>query len=87
MANDADLEFNRRPPNLSTWVNRDHWAERIICFNASWFTVSMGTGVVVQVLSNFPYPAQWLHILAYCFWVSSSLQLGTTTVFVDWSRS
>ena len=26
-------------------------------------------GIIVELLTNFPYPAQWLRNLAYCFWV------------------
>ncbi len=30
--------------HLETWASSNDWRERIITFNASWFTVSMGTG-------------------------------------------
>ncbi|KAK0887025.1 Plasma membrane sulfite pump involved in sulfite metabolism [Friedmanniomyces endolithicus] len=57
-------------PNLKTWVSWDDWRERIITADPSWFTVSMGTGVCTQLLTHFPYPAQWLKTLAYVFWIA-----------------
>ncbi|KAI9824898.1 MAG: hypothetical protein M1832_001503 [Thelocarpon impressellum] len=53
----------------TTWFTGWHWRERILHFTPSWFTVTMGTGMVIQVLVNFPYPAQWLRDLAYVFWI------------------
>lgn len=54
---------------LEVWTTGWHWRERIINFTPSWFTVTMGTGIVTQLLVNFPYPAQWLRNLGYCIWV------------------
>ena len=34
-----------------------------------WFLASMATGAVVPNLAHFPYPAPWLHALAYAFWI------------------
>jgi len=56
-------------PRLSTWFSRRDWDERIIVFNASWFIVPMGTGVITQNLVNAPYTSYWLNNLAYCFWI------------------
>ena len=56
-------------PRFRTWISAESWRERIVSFNASWFVATMGTGVVMQVLADFPYPAQWLADLAYCFWI------------------
>ncbi|KPI43144.1 Molybdopterin molybdenumtransferase [Cyphellophora attinorum] len=42
---------------------------RIITADPSWFTIAMGTGVCAQLLVHFPYQAEWLRTLAYCFWV------------------
>lgn len=64
----------RRKGHFRTWFRRDDWDERIISFNASWFTCSMGTGAVAQVWTNFPYHAEWQQTLAYCFWVRNSLR-------------
>ena len=75
MASPAKLEEKR--VSLSTWFNREDWQARIISFNASWFTVTMGTGISVQILYNFPYNAQWEKNLAYCFWVD------TLRTFID----
>ena len=30
----------------------------------------MGTGILIQLLTNFPYPAQWIIHVGYAFWVS-----------------
>lgn len=51
------------------WLREWNWEERITNFTPSWFTVTMGTGVMTQLLVDFPYPAQWLRNLGYCFWV------------------
>lgn len=56
-------------PNLKTWVSKQQWEERIITFDNSWFTLTMGTGVIVQLLNFFPYPANWLKNLGYIFWI------------------
>ena len=84
---------DERRRSLSTWISAEHWRERILTFNASWFIVPMGTGAhqlthsryyfilltvvpgaVTQTLYNFPYPAQWLRNLGYCFWVRGEVR-------------
>ncbi|KAK9903430.1 hypothetical protein WJX75_005365 [Coccomyxa subellipsoidea] len=46
----------------------DHPTEAIRQFTPSWFTVTMGTGIISQLLYNFPYPFQGLEQLAWAFW-------------------
>lgn len=65
--NDKGVKTKRA--HIGSWFSRDDWQERIISFNASWFIVSMGTGIIPQVLYNFPYNAVWLRNLGYGFWV------------------
>jgi tellurite resistance protein TehA-like permease len=41
----------------------------------------MGTGIITQLLTNFPYPAEWLRTLGYCFWI---LNIILFSVFTSW---
>jgi len=57
-------------PSLSSWTSRERWVERVLTFDASWYMVCMGTGILVQLLaSNIPYPGQWLRTIGYIFWI------------------
>ncbi|KAI1609578.1 voltage-dependent anion channel-domain-containing protein [Exophiala viscosa] len=75
-------------PNLKTWFSVEDWKERIITADPSWFTVPMGTGVCTQLLSHFPYSAQWLTTIAYIFWIADIclfaffMTLGILRVFL-----
>lgn len=37
---DGNFDWEREMHGWRTWVDGNHWTERIISFNASWFTVS-----------------------------------------------
>ncbi|SLM36034.1 Voltage-dependent anion channel [Lasallia pustulata] len=67
---------------LEVWTTGWHWEERITNFTPSWFTVNMGTGIVTQLLVNFPYPTQWLRNLGYCFWILDICLYAMFTVFL-----
>lgn len=44
--------------------NRHGWRRIVLNFTPSWFSITMGTGIVSILLHNLPYNARWL------YWVS-----------------
>ncbi|KIW72444.1 hypothetical protein, variant 1 [Phialophora macrospora] len=40
------------------------WRKYVKYFTPSWFTVTMGTGIVSSLLNQFPYGARWLYWLS-----------------------
>ncbi|KAK5022790.1 Plasma membrane sulfite pump involved in sulfite metabolism [Exophiala sideris] len=69
----ADTDAN---PN-----NRDEigWRKFVKYFTPSWFTVTMGTGIVSVLLNQFPYKARWLYWLSVIVFV---LNLALFVLFV-----
>jgi len=37
-------QISQFTPGYTSWMRKEDWSERIITFDASWFTVAMGTG-------------------------------------------
>lgn len=52
--NQAAFEHSRQDRN------RRGWRHVVLNFTPSWFSVTMGTGIVSILLHNFPYGARWL---------------------------
>ncbi|OCT46670.1 Sulfite efflux pump SSU1 [Cladophialophora carrionii] len=45
------------------------WRRYVKYFTPSWFTVTMGTGIVASLLNQFPYGARWLYwlsVIVFC---------------------
>ncbi|EXJ75946.1 uncharacterized protein A1O5_00454 [Cladophialophora psammophila CBS 110553] len=55
------------------------WRKYIKYFTPSWFTVTMGTGVVASLLNQFPYNARWLYWLSV---VVFCLNIGLFALFI-----
>lgn len=49
--------------------NQHGWRKICLNFTPSWFSVTMGTGIVSILLERLPYNAQWLHYLAIIVFV------------------
>ncbi|KAI1621389.1 sulfite efflux pump SSU1 [Exophiala viscosa] len=45
------------------------WRKFVKYFTPSWFTVTMGTGIVSILLNQFPYKARWLYCLSVIVFV------------------
>ncbi|OAL19063.1 hypothetical protein AYO22_10011 [Fonsecaea multimorphosa] len=55
------------------------WRKYVKYFTPSWFTVTMGTGVVASLLNQFPYNARWLYwlsVIVFC------LNIGLFAFFI-----
>lgn len=65
-------ESNEPPfqPNASpTSKNDQGWRRIIRNFSPSWFSVTMGTGIVSLILITIPFKASWLYHLSLVFFV------------------
>ncbi|KAI1324958.1 sulfite transporter Ssu1 [Xylariaceae sp. FL0255] len=72
---DPDLECPaRKPEPYSTG-----WRRIVINFTPSWFSVTMGTGIVSILLYNLPYNATWL------YWISIIIFGLNVAIFVLFS--
>ncbi|KAI0877161.1 sulfite transporter Ssu1 [Hypoxylon argillaceum] len=60
---DPDLEC----PGRKQTIYSSGWRRVVINFTPSWFSVTMGTGIVSILLHNLPYNAVWL------YWISVGL--------------
>ncbi|KAK5131494.1 hypothetical protein LTR08_000888 [Meristemomyces frigidus] len=60
-----------KPPHDATTVSKyDHGWRRIVRnFSPSWFSVTMGTGIVSTILITIPWKASWLYHLSIVFFV------------------
>ncbi|SMY23324.1 unnamed protein product [Zymoseptoria tritici ST99CH_1A5] len=52
----------------------DHgWRRVVRNFSPSWFSVTMGTGVVAVLFINIPFQADWLHYLSIVFFILNTI--------------
>lgn len=55
-------------PDLSIANKNDHgWRRVVRNFSPSWFSVTMGTGIVSLIFITIPWKAAWLHYLGIIF--------------------
>ena len=50
--------------------NQSGWRKIVLNFTPSWFSVTMGTGIVSILLFDLPYNARWIYwlsVVVYCF--------------------
>lgn len=72
---ESDSSGNQRAPQKvetnSTFISRydKGWRRIVTNFSPSWFSVTMGTGIVSTILYSIPWKAQWLHYLSIIFFV------------------
>ena len=61
-------------------ANQHGWRRICLNFTPSWFSVTMGTGIVSILLEKLPYNAQWLHYLAIILFVLNIALFVTFTI-------
>lgn len=61
-------------------ANQHGWRRICLNFTPSWFSVTMGTGIVSILLEKLPYNAQWLHYLAIIVFVLNIVLFVTSTI-------
>lgn len=61
-------------------ANQHGWRKICLNFTPSWFSVTMGTGIVSILLERLPYNAQWLHYLAIIIFVLNIALFVTFTI-------
>jgi len=50
---------------IPAWIHQHHgWRRRVQHLTPSWFSITMGTGVVSVLLAIQPYTAEWLRLLS-----------------------
>ncbi len=61
----------RKVETNSTFFSRydKGWRRIVTNFSPSWFSVTMGTGIVSTILITIPWKAQWLYYLSIIFFV------------------
>ena len=60
--------------------NQRGWRRIVLNFTPSWFSVTMGTGIVSILLHNLPYNAVWIHYLSIIVYVLNVLLFVTFTL-------
>lgn len=79
---ETDQSSDSRDTNIAVRLKNknDHGWRRIVRnFTPSWFTVTMGTGLVAVLLETFPWNADWLYylsIIVFCF------NIGLFSIFI-----
>lgn len=69
-AEEKDKSAARRPEQASTarprWLRNEQqeWRRRIQHLTPSWFSITMGTGIVSILLQTNPYATGWLRVVA-----------------------
>jgi C4-dicarboxylate transporter/malic acid transport protein len=61
-------------------ANQHGWRRICLNFTPSWFSVTMGTGIVSILLEKLPYNAQWLHYLAIIVFVLNIVLFVASTI-------
>jgi tellurite resistance protein TehA-like permease len=61
----------RKVETSSSFISRydKGWRRIVTNFSPSWFSVTMGTGIVSTILYSIPWKAQWLYYLSIIFFV------------------
>ena len=61
----------RKVESNNTFMSRydKGWRRVVTNFSPSWFSVTMGTGIVSTILYTIPWKAQWLYYLSIIFFV------------------
>ena len=62
---------SQRLQPISSFVSRydKGWRRVVTNFSPSWFSVTMGTGIVSTILITIPWKAEWLYYLSIIFFV------------------
>lgn len=68
-ARDAQPPRNGEPKPVVPSKNDVGWRRIVRNFSPSWFSVTMGTGVVSTILISIPWRASWLYYLSIIFFV------------------
>ena len=77
-AQDSDLPNRAVLQQLAEERNQHGWRRVVLNFTPSWFSITMGTGIVSILLHNLPYNGIWL------YWISVvifALNIGLFTLF------
>lgn len=78
--NGAHVEHNVAALNHSLLErNRCGWRKVVINFTPSWFSITMGTGIVAILLHNLPYNGMWL------YWVSVIIFAMNVVLFTSFA--
>lgn len=64
---EEDLSSKKEPARLTKYDVG--WRRIVRNFSPSWFSVTMGTGIVSTIFITFPWQAQWLYYLSIIFFV------------------
>ncbi|KUI67603.1 Malic acid transport protein [Cytospora mali] len=56
--------------------------DRIACFQWTWFTSTMATGGIANVLASIPFQAQWLYIVGVIFCIFNMCLFVTNSVLL-----
>lgn len=62
-----------RPDLIASNKNDTGWRRVVRNFSPSWFSVTMGTGIVSLIFITIPWKAAWLHYLGIVFFVLNAL--------------
>lgn len=67
----GDKTEPQKAETSSSFVSRydKGWRKIVTNFSPSWFSVTMGTGIVSTILFTIPWKAQWLYYLSIIFFV------------------
>jgi len=58
-----------KPSHINTTKYDHGWRRIVRNFSPSWFSVTMGTGIVATILIAIPWKADWLYYLSIVFFV------------------
>ena len=66
-----DQHEPRKVETNSSFISRydKGWRRIVTNFSPSWFSVTMGTGIVSTIFYSIPWKAQWLYYLSIIFFV------------------
>ncbi|ROW17340.1 hypothetical protein VPNG_01051 [Cytospora leucostoma] len=56
--------------------------DRVACFQWTWFTSTMATGGIANVLASIPFKAQWVYIIGVIFFIFNMCLFATIGIFL-----
>ncbi|KAI7249620.1 hypothetical protein KC335_g17628, partial [Hortaea werneckii] len=66
---DANERDNNAKKRVGSSKDEHGWRRIVRNFSPSWFSVTMGTGIVANIFYIIPWKADWLHYLSIIFFV------------------
>jgi tellurite resistance protein TehA-like permease len=71
----SDSKPGSAPPSSPQYNSKnDHgWRRVVRNFSPSWFSVTMGTGIVAVLFANIPWRADWLYYLSIIFFILNTV--------------